>query len=615
MPTRQLVVGAVVSAVAGWLLWSLLDAGYLGDYWLWPLLMATPDGYFQSTYFVIASWTYYALVLAVIVMVFGRLGNWPEVLKRVGRALAAPAEDASGARAAGADPAQWPQLRADGAVSAADRLTADLHAGRMTDVDQARIAHAWRSGRARAEITSQVLAAGAAALAGPGGRDLPDRVGQHDLSVRQVRIGTAVDDRERNPHPYRGVGVALDPTVLGTSAVVVGPDESAAGVMQPVVESLCLQALAGQAVLITVTSARTPLVPGWYDVVAGAATEWGLDLYGGVDDLDTAAGILAEALTGDLAALQPEGDGQRTATALALLLGPWRALHGRFPNVAELRDLVEGEAGRAVLRAAAEAQGAAEAVRDLDAYERRSGAGAGVLADRLMLLDRPAVRAVLASGPEAGGRRVLRLRDLVRPVRVRIELPEGGHREASRMLARLVLGHFLAGRSAREQVDVDVFAALVVDDGARLITAEALRGVQQLRAHNAGVLVRLRTLADVPEALRSPLLGAVGCRIACAGMSPADGRDLASVWGTEWVETRTVTHRQVRAEEPLGKVLHALRRVVTGKPVTAESVTVRSEERPRWSASALANEMPAGHVVLSLATVDGQRTPPILTRV
>ncbi|MFD8373502.1 hypothetical protein ACFV2Z_22450 [Streptomyces sp. NPDC059688] len=102
------------------------------------------------------------------------------------------------------------------------------------------------------------------------------------------------------------------------------------------VESLCLQALAGQAVLITVTSARTPLLPGWYDVVVGATTDWALDLYGGVDDVDTAAGILAEALTGDLAALQPEGDGQRTAAALALLLGPWRALHGRFPSVVEL---------------------------------------------------------------------------------------------------------------------------------------------------------------------------------------------------------------------------------------------------------------------------------------
>ncbi|ROP44143.1 hypothetical protein [Streptomyces sp. PanSC9] len=209
---------------------------------------------------------------------------------------------------------------------------------------------------------------------------------------------------------------------------------------------------------------------------------------------------------------------------------------------------------------------------------------------------------------------MLRLRDLVRPGRVRIELPEGGHREASRILARLVLGHFLTGKSARTRFDTDVFAALVMDDGARLITSETLRGVQQLRAHHAGVLFRLRTLADVPEALRGPLLGAVGCRIACAGMSPADAHELASAWGTEWVETRTVTHRQVRAEEPLGKVLHALRRVVTGKPVTAESVTVRREERPRWSASALAHELPAGHAVLSLSTVEGQRTPPILTR-
>lgn len=128
------------------------------------------------------------------------------------------------------------------------------------------------------------------------------------------------------------------------------------------------------------------------------------------------------------------------------------------------------------------------------------------------------------------------------------------------------------------------------------------------------VLLTLRTLDDVPEALRTPLLGAVGCRMAFSGVTTWDGKRFAEAWGTEWVETRDVTHRTVFADQPLTRAMHAFRKLVTGKAVTTDAVTVRQVERERWSASDLAHTVPPGHAVLSLTSVRGERAAPLLVR-
>ncbi len=68
----------------------------------------------------------------------------------------------------------------------------------------------------------------------------------------------------------------------------------------------------------------------------------------------------------------------------------------------------------------------------------------------------------------------------------------------------------------------------------------------------------------------------------------------------------------VFADQPMTRAIHALRKLVTGRAVTTEAVTVRQVERERWSASQLAHEVPPGHAVLSLTTVEGKHTPPSL---
>ena len=139
-----------------------------------------------------------------------------------------------------------------------------------------------------------------------------------------------------------------------------------------------------------------------------------------------------------------------------------------------------------------------------------------------------------------------------------------------------------------------------------------MRRLQRLRSQNAGVVLALRSVGDVPEALHGPLYGAVGCRMAFSGITTWDGGRFAQTWGTEWVETTEVAKHTVFADQPMTRAIHALRKLVTGKAVTTDAVTVRQVERERWSASQLAHEVPPGHAVLSLTSVRGEHAPPLL---
>ncbi|EFL02917.1 ATP/GTP binding protein, partial [Streptomyces sp. SPB78] len=358
--------------------------------------------------------------------------------------------------------------------------------------------------------------------------------------------------------------------------------------------------------------ARGSDAPDNYDIVIRLGhpdSVYDLDLYGGTHDAEEAATFLAEALVGDLP--QASSSGRRPSTVLAQVLGPFRAVHGRFPSVAELRLLLDGSPKHlAALRAALAAAGHSALLRDVESRERQAGQpgdAAPLLVDRLALLDRPAFADFFDTSGEGAP---FSFRALDHPVRVRIELPSRSHPDAARVLARLVLAQFTASVLVRG--DVSLFACLAVDDAAGVVTAESVRGIQSLRSAHAGVLLALRTLDDVPQELRAPLLGAVGCRMALSGVAPRDGQDFAAAWGTEWREIRDVTDRQIVADEPLTKVSHFLRKAITGKAPTAQSVTVRQVERERWSASELAHALPPGHAVVSLTTVRGEHAPPLL---
>ncbi|POX55264.1 ATP/GTP-binding protein [Streptomyces sp. Ru71] len=561
----------------------------------------------------------YAVITLLVVWPFARLGGWlPYARERLAARRETQTADVPDKPV---PPTQWPALREAGQHQAADLLTADVLAGRMNDVDCARLEHAWTRARARgrlAEFTDAVLRHGSAALTHPSGaRDLPARTARHDLRAGQVRIGHWVAG-ERTPLAYGGAGAALDPAALATSLLVVGPSGSGKTrhVVAPVVESLALQALTGQCAVVAVGAGCGP--DASFDVVVRVgdpASVHDLDPYAGTADPDEAAALLAEALAGDLDTV----GAQRAATALAQLLGPYRAAYGAFPTLPVLRELLAGEpAPLTDLRAALAEERHAVMRRELDARVRQSGTPGDpglALADRLALLDRPVFADFFGAGSPASGAgddaiRPFSLRALAHhPLRVRIDLPEHGHEEAARLLTRLVLAQFtaVAREAGREH-----FACLVLDDATGAVTAESVRRIQRLRSQNAGVVLALRTVADVPEALHGPLYAAVGCRMALSGVSTWDGSRFAGAWGTEWVETRDVAQHTVFADQPMTRALHALRKLVTGKAVTTEAVTVRQVERERWSASELAHSVPPGHAVLSLTTVTGEHAPPLL---
>ncbi|MFZ3597262.1 ATP/GTP-binding protein [Streptomyces sp. BH104] len=609
-PARALV--ASVAAV-GVLVFVWPDA--LGLDWR-PLPIADPvlslvvlvtGGYGIFTVPVLA-YLLYALITAAVLYPFARIGGWLEVWS-ARRKKEAPSRPA-------APPAReaWAQLREAGQDQAADVLAAEVAGGRMNDVDCARVTHAWRRTADPAAFAKTVLKQGAGAWAHPSGqRDLPSRAAAHDLLVGQVRIGSYASD-ERNPYALRGAGVALDPSLLGTSLLAVGPPGAGktAGVVRPVVESLALQALTGQCAVLAVCAKGTPLGPDdAFDVVVGPGDRTSvhdLDLYADATDADEAAGFLAEGLIGDLSA-DEQGVTRRAATALAQLLGPYREAHGTFPAVPVLRELLEGEPeALADLRGRLTADSAMR--RELDARQRQFGTAGDpgpMLADRLALLDRP----VFSGFFDPAAARPFSVRALAHhPLRVRVDLPEQGHEEASRLLARLLLAQFTS--VVRDRAARSHFACMVLDDAARTVTADTVRGIQRLRSAHAGVVLGLRTIGEVAEPLQGPLYAAVGCRMAFSGVTTWDGRRFAEAWGTEWVETEEVAQHAVYAQAPVTRALYKMRQMVTGKAVTTDAVTVRKVERERWSASDLAHAVPPGHAVLSLTTVRGEHAPPLL---
>ncbi|MFJ6421059.1 ATP/GTP-binding protein [Streptomyces hydrogenans] len=554
------------------------------------------------------------LITVGVLWPFARVGDWRGVL-RARRDARRPAAEVPGAPA---PRSTWPGPREAGQWQAADLLAAEVLAGRMNEVDAARIGHRWErsrdDARGLADFVDTVMRQGAAAWAHPSGdRDLPRRTAAHDLLLGQVRIGRAVA-AERNPAAYRGAGVALDPAALGTSMLVVGPPGGgpAGGLTAAAAEALTLQALTGTCAVVAVGGPAAPYGPdAAYDVVVrlgDPGSPYDLDLYGGLTEPDEAAALLAEGLAGDVESLDP----RRAVTVLAQLLGPYRTVHGTFPPVPVLRELLEaGPETLGDLRDRLPAEAAAMR-RELDGRIRQAGGPADpgpLLADRLALLDRPAFAAFFGAG--TGAARPFSLNTVAHhPLRVRVELPEHGHEEASRLLARLVLAQFLtAARSGDRRTH---FAGLVLDDATGALTAGTVRALQRLRTRRAGVVLGLRTLGDVPETLHGPLLAAVGCRAALSGVTTWDGRGFAEAWGTEWVETEEVAHHTVFANQPMTRALHALRKRVTGKAVTTDAVTLKRVERERWSASELAHSVPPGHAVVSLATVDGANMPPVL---
>ncbi|HSX96470.1 MAG TPA: ATP-binding protein, partial [Streptomyces sp.] len=86
VPGRQLLGGALIAFLVGWLIWSLLWNGYLGGWWLVPLFAMIPDSWAPAHSYsaVVISYVWYTVVALAILVGVGRLGRWGEVWRRYG---------------------------------------------------------------------------------------------------------------------------------------------------------------------------------------------------------------------------------------------------------------------------------------------------------------------------------------------------------------------------------------------------------------------------------------------------------------------------------------------------------------------------------------------------
>ncbi|MGP3968614.1 ATP-binding protein [Streptomyces sp. 6N223] len=622
----------LLALLAGGVVWTACFNGNW-TFWLEPLYAVVPDTWWKpedTTQYTVTYNLYYLLYTALLAALAAWAGRWrpawlefrAELRRRRHGDDAGLSAVPPGGSAPAAPPFEVADLNAVGHPEAAARLAEELREGRMSDLDYARIDRRWQEVRARPteldRFAEEAAASGAAAFPHPSGsRDLAARTAQHDLLTRQVRIGQAPDE-ERNPYAYRGEEIALDPAVLGTSLLAVGPPGSGktGRVIRPVTEAMCLQALTGQAAVVAVGTARSALGPDdAFDVVLHIGDPDGargpgyhLDPYGGATDTDEAARLLAESLVGG-SRVEP----REAAAVLVQLIGPYHAAYRQLPGVPELRAMLDGApAILATLREDLRLAGAFDQERELDARARQTERPDDLgphLADLLALLD----RAGFSGGEGARRGRPFSLADaLAHPMRVRVDLPPTGHTEAARIVTRLLLAQFTAAAVTRP--DRSRFVCLILDDATSAVTRGTVRGLTQLRPNNAGAVLALRTLDDVPKELRTGLLGAVGCRMAFSGITTWDAEHFARAWGTEWTEDTDVTRTPDRTGGAVKRLVRLVRRVFTGRDTTTESVTVRRVERERWSASELAHRVPPRHAVLSVTRVNGEPGPPVLVR-
>ena len=148
-----------------------------------------------------------------------------------------------------------------------------------------------------------------------------------------------------------------------------------------------------------------------------------------------------------------------------------------------------------------------------------------------------------------------------------------------------------------------------------------VQGLQRARAANAGIVLLTQSLSEFPEHLRTAVFTGTGCKAVFAGVEPQDARLFAEFWGTAWAAETTVTSGSSTSTATghtstpgSGRREKSVIQSLSGSKTVEyqRSVATRAVERYVWSPSEIINEVPTGHALISLATPDGIRTPPVL---
>jgi len=543
--------------------------------------------------------------LLVLVLGLGTYGRWHIVVRWLW--LRYRPEPPKPAPVPKPRPDLWADLREAGFTDAAQRLDEEVATGELTDVDYVRVARVVQSTARRngASNLAPIAVAiqeegGGAFLHSSGQRDLPmPRLVQHDLVTGQAQLGVAAET-DRNPATHQKERFALDTEVLRTSMLVVGPPGAGKtrSFARPIIELLGLQTLVGLASVVVIDPTGSAFderqLPGFFDVdidpnAESGPSAWGFDLFGGANGPEEAADRLAGAVLPPDSAVRDPAVDSAARNALYSIIAEFHERNGRYPLLRELIDLVLTQSPVPLLN------------------------------ERLRLLDRPLLIDLFDGRP-----RKFSMREIDRPLRVRIALPEGSSPQAARILARLAIAQFVQVVAAPE-ANREVFKGLIVDEAGRFVDEYVVEGLQRARAANAGIVLLAQSLSQFPDHLRSAVFTGTGCKAVFAGVEPADARYFADYWGTSWsaettvttgTATTTTTGHSSTPGSPgrFGRGEKSVVQALTGSTSTQyqRSVATRAVERYVWSPSDIINEVPVGHALISLATPDGIRTPPVL---
>jgi hypothetical protein len=481
------------------------------------------------------------------------------------------------------------------------------------DVDRARIGHVIARSAANPDELQKLMRAvdsdSSAALVHPSKqRNLPGtRFARHNLLAGQVRLGEVVPDQRSDFDVTGDFGIDLD--VLRTSLLVIGPPGSGKtrGIATPIVEHLSLAALTGKASMVVVDPKSTDFAyDGWFDVTIDPLNpSCGFSLFGGSRTADVAADRLASALLPPRVSDDKAYFIDASKNALYACLAPFEAAYQRWPTVVELLGLLRAEqASMDRVKERLRGAGSKEMKALLDSREaqtQRTADPAASLVERFALLDRPSLRNLFDHpGP------TFQMRDLNRPVRVRVALPEAEYPDASRILARLVVSQFVQITSSAE-TDRSIFKGLVIDDAGRFVDDYAARGVQKLRSNNAGLVLLSQTISDFQPEVRATVFGSTGCKAVFGGIDPADA-DVFSRWFGEQYVTETTISRSATS----GTQYNQFGSVGGRSESRTAGYSARRVERARWTVSDIITGVPAGHVLVSLARSNGVRVGPVL---
>lgn len=515
-----------------------------------------------------------------------------------------------GASQAAAQP--WDPIRASHS-ELAEHLDELANGADFGDVDRARIAH--RIAHARHNIAEldrlaeAVVREHGAALVHPSQqRNLPQpRFALHNLLAGQVRLGEVVPDHRSDYEIAGDFGLDLD--VLRTSLLVIGPPGSGKtrGIAIPVVEHLSLAALTGKASMVVVDPKSTDFAyDGWFDITIDPLNPTcGFSLFGGSRTADVAADRLASALLPPRVTDDKAYFIDASKNALYACLEPFYTAYERWPTVPELLGLLRADQSAIDgVKSRLKGPGAKDLKALLDtrrAQIHRTADPAASLVERFALLDRPSLRRLLDHpGP------TFQMRDLNRPVRVRVSLPEAEYPDASRILARLVVSQFVQITSSSE-ADRSIFKGLVIDEAGRFVDDYVARGVQKLRSNNAGLVLLTQTMTDFPPDVRATVFGSTGCKAVFGGIDPADADTFSRWFGDQYV-TETTINRSATSGVRYDQYGSADGRTES----QTSGYSARRIERARWTVSDIITGVPPGHALMSLARSNGARVGPVL---